>query len=237
MSKDTYAALDLETTGLSAKQDRIIEIGAVLVENDEIRDMFSTFVNPRCQLTERIVKITGISQEDVDNAPEIGEILTPLSEFIGDRVLLGHRILFDYSFLKRAFVNAGMTFEKCGIDTLKLARICLPQLPSKKLSDLCVYYGISQRAHRALEDAKAAHFLYQRLKAEFQKEGSEPETVFRPQKLIYKVKKEATASKKQKERLLSLIGKHKLIMTTDVDSMSKNEISRLTDQILAKYGR
>ncbi|MBO5093545.1 MAG: 3'-5' exonuclease [Lachnospiraceae bacterium] len=232
MSQDTYVALDLEMTGLSAKQDRIIEIGAVLVENDEIREVFSTFVNPRCQLTERIVEITGITQADVNDAPEIREILTPLSEFIGERVLLGHRILFDYSFLKRAFVNAGMTFEKCGIDTLKLARICLPQLPSKRLSDLCAYYGIAQQAHRALEDAKAAHFLYQRLKAEFDM----PES-FRPQQLVYKVKKEASASKKQKERLLSLMRQHKLTMTTEIESMSKNEVSRLTDQILAKYGR
>lgn len=237
MSESTYVALDLEMTGLRAKQDRIIEIGAALVENDEIKDTFSTFVNPRCQLTERIVEITGITQANVDNAPEIKEILTPLSEFIGERALLGHRILFDYSFLKRAFVNAGMTFEKCGIDTLKLARICLPQLPSKKLSDLCVYYGIAQQAHRALEDAKAAHFLYQKLKAEFGKERADLEMSFRPQQLVYKIKKEAAASKKQKERLLSLIEKHKLTMTTDLDSMSKNEVSRLTDQILAKYGR
>lgn len=230
--QETYVALDLEMTGLSPKQDRIIEIGAVLVENGKIQDTFSTFVNPRCRLSERIIEITGITQENVDEAPEIREILTTLSDFIGDRILLGHRILFDYSFLKRAFVNEKMEFEKYGIDTLKLARKYLPELPSKKLPDLCAYYGIVQQAHRALEDAKAAHLLYERLKADFYEEEA-----FRPQQLIYKIKKEAPASKKQKERLLLLLQKHKISIAIDVDSMTKNEVSRLTDQILAKYGR
>ena len=234
MPADTYIALDLEMTGLNPKEDRIIEIGAVLVECGEIKGTFSTFVNPRCQLSERIMEITGIVQSDVDGAPEIGEILTGLSDFIGDRDLLGHRILSDYSFLKRAFVNAKLPFEKKGIDTLKLARKYLPQLSSKRLPDLCAYYEISQRAHRALEDAIAAHQVYQRLKQDFYKEE---EKDFCSQPLIYKVKKEAPASRLQKERLSALIEKHKLPMTIDIDSMSKNEVSRMTDKILAKYGR
>lgn len=232
MAEQTYVALDLETTGLSAKKDRIIEIGAVLVEEGEIIDTFSTFVNPRMELPERIVEITGITQKDVDKAPEISEILTDLSDFIGDRVLLGHRILFDYSFLKRAFVNKKMEFEKKGIDTLKLARKYLPDFPSKRLPDLCVYYGISQQAHRALEDARAAHLVYEKLKEQFY-----DEKMFEPCRLVYKVKKEAPASKRQRERLLALINKHNLHTPIEVDSMSKNEVSRLTDRILAKYGR
>lgn len=230
----SYVALDLEMTGLNPKQDRIIEIGAVLVENGEIKDVLSTFVNPRCQLSEKIIEITGIRQADVDDAPEMGDLLTELSDFIGDRDLLGHRILSDYSFLKRAYVNAKLPFEKKGIDTLKLARKYLPELPSKRLSELCAHYGIPQKAHRALEDAKSAHLLYQRLWADFGMEGSKD---FCAQQLIYKVKKEAPASKKQKERLSALIEKHTLAMTIEIDSMSKNEVSRMTDQILAKYGR
>lgn len=259
---DTYVALDLEMTGLNPKQDRIIEIGAVLVERDEIRAAFSTLINPRCQLQERTIEITGITQAEVDGAPRLEEKLTELSEFIGDRALLGHSILSDYSFLKRAYVNAGISFEKKGIDTLRLARKYLPQLPSKRLADLCVYYQIPQQAHRAMEDAVAAHLLYQRLWYDFGSRLGEKEVLtedgngngadgkvaqtltegrekndFCPRQLIYKVKKEAPASKKQKERLLALIEKHTLSMTIDIDSMSKNEISRMTDQILAKYGR
>lgn len=237
---DTYVALDLEMTGLNPKQDRIIEIGAVIVENGEMKETFSTFVNPRCRLSERIIDITGIAQTDVEGAPEIGELLTTLSDFIGDRDLLGHRILSDYSFLKRAFVNGKMSFEKKGIDTLKLARKYLPQLPSKRLSDVCAYYEISQQAHRALADAVSAHLVYQRLKQDFYKSSSindESAKDFCPQQLIYKIKKEAPASRLQKERLSALLAKHNLSIETEVDSMSKNEVSRMTDKILAKYGR
>lgn len=232
---DTYVALDLEMTGIDPKKDRIIEIGAVLVEQGEIKNTFSSLVNPRCTLSDRIIEITGITQAEVDAAPRLEEMLTPLSEFLGNRVLLGHRILSDYAFLKRAYVNVGAVFEKKGIDTLKLARKYLAELPSKRLPQLCAYYGISQHAHRALEDAIAAHLLYQRLRTDFYKEETKKD--FEPAGLVYKVKKEAPASKKQKERLLMLIEKHTLSMTVELDSMSKNEVSRMTDKILAKYGR
>lgn len=232
---DEYVALDLEMTGLRVKEDRIIEIGAVLVEKGRITETFSSFVNPRCRLPERIMQITHITQAEVNNAPELGEILTPLSEFIGSRALLGHRILSDFSFLKRAFVNAGMTFEKEGIDTLMLARKFLQDLPSKRLSDACAHYGIFMQAHRAISDAEAAHLLYERLKVEFCTE--ETAAQFEAKPLLYKIKKEAPASKKQKERLLFLIEKHKLYIPIDLESMTKNEVSRLTDQILAKHGR
>lgn len=231
-TEDSYVALDLETTGLNPKRDRIIEIGAALVEEGTIKDTFSTFVNPRSTLPEKVTEITGITEADILSAPALEEILVNLSDFIGDRHLLGHSILFDYSFLKRAFVNAGRKFEKRGIDTLKLSRRYLPELPSKRLQDLCVHYGIPQRAHRALEDAQAAHFLYRKLKADYYEEE-----IFRPQPLLYKVKREARAGERQKERLLALLRKHTLSIPMEVDSMSKNEVSRLTDQILAKYGR
>jgi len=230
---DQYVALDLETTGLSAKKDRIIEIGMVSVENGEIKRKFSTFVNPRRELTPDIVKMTGITQKDVDNAPKIEDILTDLSDFIGERDLLGHQIIFDYSFLKKAYVNAGLTFEKKGIDTLKLARKYLSHLPSRRLADLCGYYGIPQKAHRALEDAMAAHLLYQKLK----EEACCAKEDLRPKELVYKVKKETPAGKRQLERLLFLMERHNLPVPSDMEGMSKSEVSRYIDQIIAKYGR
>ena len=235
MGTDTYVALDLEMTGLHPKQDRIIEIGAVLVEEGEIKDRFSTFINPRMALPGKVTEITGIREADLAGAPEMKEMLTPLSDFLGDHCLLGHSILFDYSFLKRAFVNEKYAFEKKGIDTLKLARKFLPDLPAKRLGDVCRHYRISEQAHRALGDAMAAHLIYQKMKAEFYNEDTAKD--FCPRPLVYKIKKEAPAGKKQKERLFSLLEKHKLISETDIDSMTKNEVSRLTDQILAKYGR
>lgn len=236
---DTYAALDLEMTGLNPKQDRIIEIGAVLVEHGEITGQFHSFVNPRCKLSEQITALTGIIQEDVDQAPEIRELLKPFSEFIGVYDLLGHRILSDYSFLKRAFVNEKMTFEKKGIDTLKIARKYLPDLPGRRLLDVCAYYGIESKSHRALSDAVSAHLIYQKMKQEFYMDsvraGMAEDFSARP--LIYKVKKEAPAGRRQKERLAALLEAHKLSIDIELDSMSKNEVSRMTDKILAEYGR
>lgn len=229
---NTYVALDLEMTGLKPKEDKIIEIGAVLVEAGEICDTFSTLINPGRALDPEITELTGITGEALRDAPRMEDILTELSDFIGDRNLLGHGIGFDYAFLKRAFVNGGMTFEKSGLDTLKLSRKFLPQLPSRRLQALCAYYGIAQRAHRALEDARAAHFLYQKLKDQFY---TEEDFCFRP--LLCRVKRERPASRRQTDRLLFLMQRHKLPIERDVEFMSRNEVSRLTDQILAKYGR
>ena len=232
---DSYVALDLEMTGLKPKEDRIIEIGALKVIDGEAADSFSTLINPRMELPERITGITGIDPQELENAPEIGDVLGLLSEFIGELPLLGHRILFDYSFLKRAMVNHKLSFEKKGIDTLALSRKYLSELPSKRLEDMCLYYRIPQQAHRAMEDARAAHLLYGKIKEQFLKEDNRQD--FEPKQLIYKVKKEAPASDKQKKRLSELIEKHKLVIDVEIQSMTKNEVSRLTDKILAKYGR
>ena len=235
---DRYVALDLEMTGLSPKRDRIIEIGAVLVENGDARAVFSRLINPGREIPERITEITGITEADVRNAPYVEEILTELSDFIGDNDLLGHRILLDYTFLRRVFVNAGRAFEKNGIDTLKLARKYLPELPGRRLSELCAYYEIPLRAHRAADDAMAAHTVYQRLRLAFDTpSNTDAQKDFRAHPLVCSIKKESPAGRGQKDRLLSLLRRHNLPVTVDVEHMSKNEISRLTDRILARYGR
>ena len=102
---DTYVSIDLETTGLNPKRDRIIEIGAIRVEQGQIVEEFSTFVDPGRKLEERITELTGIRDEDLADAPQLDEVFPKLLEFMGELPLLGHRILFDYSFLKKAAVH------------------------------------------------------------------------------------------------------------------------------------
>ena len=97
---DTYVSIDLETTGLNPKRDRIIEIGAIRVEQGQIVEEFSTFVDPGRKLEERITELTGIRDEDLADAPQLDEVFPQLLEFMGELPLLGHRILFDYSFEK-----------------------------------------------------------------------------------------------------------------------------------------
>ena len=109
---DTYVSIDLETTGLNPKRDRIIEIGAIRVEQGQIAEEFSTFVDPGRKLEERITELTGIRDEDLADAPQLDEVFPQLLEFMGELPLLGHRILFDYSFLKKAAVDRKITFER-----------------------------------------------------------------------------------------------------------------------------
>ena len=137
---DTYVSIDLETTGLNPKRDRIIEIGAIRVEQGQIVEEFSTFVDPGRKLEERITELTGIRDEDLADAPQLDEVFPKLLEFMGELPLLGHRILFDYSFLKKAAVDRKITFERSAVDTLQGARKYLPGPPPRYLGDLCQYY-------------------------------------------------------------------------------------------------
>lgn len=111
---DSFVCIDLETTGLDPKRDKIIEIGAVRVERGEIAGEWKTFVNPGRELPERIVELTGIHDGELSGAKPIRELLPELLGFLGDNVLLGHGILFDFSFLKKAAVNERLSFERQG---------------------------------------------------------------------------------------------------------------------------
>ena len=140
-----------------------------------------------------------------------------------------------YSFVKRAAVNQGLAFEKNGIDTLTLCRRFMPAEESKRLGAACAFYGLAQEsAHRALGDALDAHRLYQKL---VKKHGAEAPEAFAAKPLIYKVKREQPASKKQKEDLRYLLKYHKIDLPVQIDYLSRNEISRITDQIISRYGR
>ena len=136
--------------------------------------------------------------------------------------------------MKKAAVNQGLTFERTGVDTLKLARKFLPELESKNLGFLCRHFGISHTAHRRWGDALATQRLYEVLCGLFLERN---EKDFAPQPLIYRVKKEGPASGAQKERLYKLTAAHKLELDADIEKMTKNEASRTIDKILAQYGK
>lgn len=227
-----FVALDIETTGLDPKRDKIIEIGAVKIRDGKETQRFENLVNPARKLEEKIIQLTGITDKELEQAPYIEDILPELLLFCGDDVLLGHRILFDYSFIKRAAVNNNLNFEKQGIDTLKLARKFLPELESRRLPFLCEYYGIKYDAHRAGSDAFASARLYFKLIDNFPEEEA-----YKPAALIYKVKKESPITQMQKERLYKLINRHKLVIDYDIDKLTRNEASRMTDKIISVYGR
>ncbi len=236
---DSYVCIDLETTGLNPKTDKIIEIGVVRVEDNVVVEEWETFVNPVRPLEERIIELTGIRDEQLVSAPMIEEILPALFEMMGNEPLLGHAIMFDYSFLKKAAVNCRMSFERNGIDTLKIARKYLTGLESRSLGYLCEYYGICHNAHRALHDAKATVELYRKLTELFyEKEEAEGDkSLFRPKKLCYHAKRDTPITIPQKEQLYKLVDKHKLIIDYDIEKLTRSEASRRIDRLLAEYGR
>lgn len=230
-----YVAFDLETTGLHPKTDKIIEIGAVKVRNGKTEDVFSELVNPGMILPSVITEVTGITDDMLKGKRTIQEVLPDFLDFCDMEVVLGHNLMFDYSFVTVDAVNLNLSFEKSGIDTLKIARKHLPQLESRKLDDLCRYYGIEDKEHhRAYNDAQVTSMLYQKLAELF---WQSEDAVFEPQKMVYKSKKQSPITEKQKVYLLDLIKYHRIDFKTDINMMTKSEASRWIDKILSTYGR
>lgn len=235
MTKD-YVSLDLETTGLEPKYHKILEIGAVKVKDFQVVDSFQMLVCPGVAISDRITQVTGITDEMVEGRPYIEEILPEFIDFCEDYVIIGHNLMFDFSFLKRNAVNSNLEFERMGIDTLKIARKHLPLLEKRSLDYLCAYYGIEDKNHhRAYNDAVAAHELYHLFcRSEF---FSEKDAAFVPQRMMYQVKKEVPATGRQIMYLNDLLKYHKIHIGADISRLTKNEASRYIDQIISQYGR
>lgn len=150
-----YVVFDLETTGVNVIKDDIIEISAVKVLGGKVADTFSTLVNPGRPIPYYATQVNGITDEMVEDAPDIREALADFLTFAGDAVLVGHNIQsFDLNFVSNAAEGLfGKTVENDYIDTLYMARSCLPELSHHKLVDVASYFHISaEGAHRALCD-------------------------------------------------------------------------------------
>ena len=146
----SYVCFDLETTGLDPLYNEIIEIGALKVRDGKVAERFMEFIHPQEEISPMITNLTGITNEMVANARPADAVISDFLEFCEDDVLIGHNVGFDYSFMKSGASNLGLTFEKFGIDTFKIAQRTLKSLPSKSLSSLCEYYQIENKAaHRA----------------------------------------------------------------------------------------
>lgn len=229
-----YISVDIETTGLSPIKDKIIEIGAVKVIEGKIVDQFQTLIDPQMNLSERIVELTGITDEMVTGKDAIEQVIEYFLAFAEELPLLGHNILFDYSFLKTAATKQKKSFERKGIDTLLISRRLHEELPSKTLDSMCSYYGIlNEHHHRALEDAIASMQLYEKLGME----EDATQEILAAKPLAYRPKKMEPATTRQKKMLLDLLKYHKIENRQFIDTMTKSEASRAIDKILFQYGR
>lgn len=151
---DTYVVFDLETTGFSPLNNRIIEIGAVKVEKGKITERFSSFVNPEVPIPFKIEELTGIRDDMVLDAPKIQQILPEFLSFCQGAIMVAHNAGFDMSFISKNCERQGLPCEYTVIDTVALARVLLPQLNRFKLDTVAKALKIPlDNHHRAVDDA------------------------------------------------------------------------------------
>ncbi len=158
---DEIVVFDIETTGLSNKHNKIIEIGAVMIKNAEIINRFDEFVNPGEHISDEITNLTSITDEMVEDADPIELVLKRFFDFIGDRLLIAHNASFDTGFIRAAARECGMKFENPFLDTLTLSRFLNTDLKSHKLDRLAEYYNLQDfHHHRASDDAEILAHIY-----------------------------------------------------------------------------
>ena len=231
---NSYVALDLETTGLNPSTDRIIEIGAAKVINGIVVSTYSTLVNPQIPISFRVNQLTGIDSQMLENQPLIQDVIADFVKYTEDMPILGHNVIFDFSFLKKAAVNNKLTFEKEGIDTLKMARRMLPHLEHKGLEYLCSYFSIDpQNSHRAMDDAISAMKIYEKLYELNRKDKGFLEAV----KLNYSAKRDSSITPAQTTYLTKLVIHHNIVMQSEIKGLTKSQASRMIDNIISGYGK
>ena len=170
---DAYVAFDLETTGLHADRDRITEIGAVLMQGGKELDRFQTMVNPGRPIPADVVRLTGIHDEDVADAPSEAEAVSAFLEFAGDHILCAHNADFDMGFLAEACKRMGKPFERTSVDTLILSQSLLP-IKKHTLDVAAGYLGLPEfRHHRASDDALTCGLLLDAFYGLLRKKGVE----------------------------------------------------------------
>lgn len=162
-----FAIIDVETTGGTARNERITEIAIVLHDGSKILDTYQTLINPERTIPWNITQITGITDEMVEYAPKFYEIAKKIVEMTDGAIFVAHNVSFDYSFIREEFSRLGFTYSKRQLCTVKLARKVFPGLPSYSLSNLKKHFNIhAERSHRALDDTLATTQLFEYILAE-----------------------------------------------------------------------
>ena len=153
---DDFVVFDIETTGLSAKNDMITEIGAVRIINGEVVEEFSQLVNPEMSIPAKITELTGITNEMVAGMPTIKDVIKDFKDFIKDSILVAHNATFDIGFIREKMKLSNMKIDNAVLDTLELSRAVFPNLKNHKLNIVAKHLGVSLiNHHRAVDDATA----------------------------------------------------------------------------------
>lgn len=170
-----YCVVDLETTGLSAEFDEIIELAALKIKGNEIVSKYQQLVKPTYEIDEFITELTGITNEMVSDQPSIGEAIRSFLDFIEGETIVGHNTSFDIQFIQKA---AKKELNNEYIDTLQLARKVYPDLKHHRLKDMAKYLQFDHTAHRALGDCEATFKLYKDIESQLNSRGVELSELF-----------------------------------------------------------
>ncbi|GAA0332094.1 PolC-type DNA polymerase III [Bacillus carboniphilus] len=175
LADDTYIVFDVETTGLSAVYDTIIELAAVKMRDGEIIDRFESFADPHHPLSATTIELTGITDDMVRGAPEPGEVLEKFKEWAGDDILVAHNASFDMGFLNTGYKKMGYgNSPNPVIDTLELARFLYPEMKNHRLNTLAKKFDVElTQHHRAIYDAEATGYLLAKMLKDAQEKGIE----------------------------------------------------------------
>ena len=165
LETETYVVFDVETTGLSAVYDTIIELAGVKIKQGEIIDRFESFANPHHPLAQITTDLTGITDDMVKDAPEIDDVLKDFHAWVKEDTLVAHNASFDIGFLNQGYKR--IDYDKVQnpvVDTLELARFLIPELKNHRLNTLCKFLDIElTQHHRAIYDAEATSYLHWKL--------------------------------------------------------------------------
>ncbi|MEZ4895099.1 MAG: exonuclease domain-containing protein [Saprospiraceae bacterium] len=168
-----YAIIDVETTGGTARWERITEIAIVLHDGEKVVDTFSSLLNPDRSIPWNITQLTGITDEMVSEAPHFYEVARQIVEMTEDCIFVAHNVNFDYSFVREEFARLGYDYTRKQLCTVRLARKVFPGLSSYSLSNLKKHFGIkAEKSHRALDDTLATTKLFELILAEQDGTGS-----------------------------------------------------------------
>lgn len=161
---DDYVVVDVETTGLAAGIDELIEVAGIRVRNNEIIEELDQLIRPQHVVPFHIEELTHITNDMLQSCPTLQEVKDKILNFIGDDLILGHNVTFDIKFL---IASLQALENRDYIDTLKLSRRLHPEFSSHKLTDLVAHYKLYQNTHRAIDDCRATKQLYDVYKEEF----------------------------------------------------------------------
>ena len=162
-----YTVLDVETTGLSKYCCKLTEIAAIRVRDNRVVEKYQSLINPECNIPEFITHLTGIDNELVKNERTITEVIPEFISFLGEDIMVGHNVGFDYGFINyNSEKHLNQSLINPRLCTIKLSRRLLPDLASRKLASLCDYFEVTNdNAHRAMGDCIATNRIFSKMNA------------------------------------------------------------------------